>query len=138
MYILAFSILIANAVIAQKSEEVAINKMLQTQVEAWNKGNIEKFMVGYWESDSLLFIGKNGPKYGYNTTLSNYKKSYPDTISMGKLKSDIISMQKISPKCFFVVGKWHLTRSIGNIEGHYTLLIRKINGKWVVVADHSS
>jgi hypothetical protein len=95
-------------------------------------------MIGYWQNDSLLFIGKNGPKYGHQTTLNNYKKGYPDTTAMGKLTSTVISLKKLSHEYYFVVGKWHLTRTIGNIEGHYTLLLQKIKGRWVIVADHSS
>lgn len=123
---------------AQTKEENAIRAMLKNQENAWNEGNLEKFMIGYWVSDSLLFIGKNGPKYGYKTTLANYKKSYADTVQMGKFTSTILSMQKLSPNYYFVVGKWFLKRSIGNVQGHYTLLIKKIKGQWVIVADHSS
>jgi hypothetical protein len=95
-------------------------------------------MQGYWKNDSLLFIGKNGPKYGYAITLANYKKGYPDTAHMGKFTSTILSVKKLSKKYYFVVGKWYLKRSVGDVSGHYTLLIRKINGEWVIVADHSS
>jgi hypothetical protein len=139
-FIIAFTIFIfsINAIDAQAKNEKEISSMLQKQVVAWNNGEIDKFMIGYYQSDSLLFIGKNGPKYGYKTTLDNYKKSYPDTATMGKLTSTVISMKKLSQVFYFVVGKWHLTRSIGNIEGYYTLLVQKINGKWVIIADHSS
>ena len=123
---------------AQNKDEVAIKLMLTKQTQAWNVGDISSFMIGYWQNDSLLFIGKNGPKYGYQTTLNNYKKGYPDTTAMGKLTSTVISLKKLSHEYYFVVGKWHLTRTIGNIEGHYTLLLQKIKGKWVIVADHSS
>ena len=123
---------------AQNKNEIAILKMLQAQEAAWNNGNLETFMKGYWQNDSLLFIGKNGPKYGYNTTLENYKKGYPDTARMGKFTSTILSMKKLSKEYYFVVGKWYLKRTVGDVSGHYTLLIRKINGEWVIVADHSS
>lgn len=124
--------------IAQNKDEVIIRNMLAEQEANWNKGNLEDFMIGYWQSDSLLFIGKNGPKYGYQTTLDNYKKGYPDTASMGKFTSTILSLQRISKEYYFVVGKWYLKRSIGDVSGHYTLLIKKISNKWVIVADHSS
>ncbi|MFY8129298.1 MAG: YybH family protein [Chitinophagaceae bacterium] len=139
-FIIAFTIFIfsINAIDAQSKNEKEISSMLQKQVIAWNNGDLKNFMVGYWQSDSLLFIGKSGPKYGYTTTLNNYRKSYPDTTAMGKLTSTVISINKISSLYYFVVGKWQLTRSIGNLEGHYTLLIKKINGKWVIVSDHSS
>ena len=123
---------------AQNKDEAAIKLMLTNQTQAWNAGDINSFMIGYWQSDSLLFIGKNGPKYGYQTTLNNYKKGYPDTAAMGKLTSTVISFKKLSNEYYFVIGKWHLTRTISNIEGHYTLLLQKIKGKWVIVADHSS
>ena len=95
-------------------------------------------MKGYWENDSLLFVGKNGPNYGYRTTLQNYQKSYPDTAVMGKLNFEILKLQPLATDVYFVLGKWRLQRSIGNLEGHFTLLFRKIKNKWVIVADHSS
>lgn len=112
--------------------------MLKAQEAAWNEGNLEKFMIGYWQSDSLMFIGKSGPTYGYDKTLANYKKGYPDTAHMGKFTSTIISLKKLSPEYYFVTGKWFLKRSVGDATGYYTLLLRKIKDKWVVVADHSS
>lgn len=138
-YVVLF-LLCAQSIItqAQSKDEKAITQMLKAQEAAWNEGSLEKFMVGYWENDSLMFIGKNGPTYGYNNTLANYKKGYPDTSYMGKFTSTVISLKKLSANYYFVTGKWHLKRTIGDAKGHYTLLIKKINGKWVIVADHSS
>ena len=123
---------------AQNKDEKIIRSILSDQTTQWNKGNIEGFMKGYWDNDSLLFIGQNGPKYGYKTTLQNYKKNYPDTVAMGKLSFNILKVQQLSPDYYFVLGKWMLQRSIGNLDGHYTLLFRRINKKWVIVSDHSS
>jgi ketosteroid isomerase-like protein len=136
--ILVLLLFITTISFAQNKNESAIRKMLQAQEAEWNNGNLEAFMKGYWQNDSLLFIGKNGPKYGYQTTLANYKKGYPDTTFMGKFTSTILSMKKLSKEYYFVVGKWYLKRSVGDVSGYYTLLIRKINGEWVIVADHSS
>jgi hypothetical protein len=119
-------------------DEAAIRKVLNEQTAAWNKGDIENFMHGYWENDSLMFIGKSGVTYGWQNTLNNYKKGYPDTTVMGKLEFNIISVQKLSNNYYTVVGKWFLKRSIGDVGGHYTLLFRKIKGQWVIVQDHSS
>ena len=129
---------ITSSSFSQNKNETVIRKMLSAQETEWNKGNLESFMKGYWQNDSLLFIGKNGPKFGYETTLENYKKGYPDTVHMGKFTSTIISMKKLSKSYYFVVGKWFLNRSVGDATGYYTLLIQKINGEWVIVADHSS
>lgn len=124
--------------VAQSKDEAAIRQLLHNQTQEWNKGNIEGFMTGYWQSDSLMFIGKNGLKYGYETTLSDYKKSYPDTAAMGKLTFELLHLKKLSPKYFFVIGKWHLQRTAGNLSGSFTLLLQKIKGKWQIIADHSS
>ena len=123
---------------AQSKDEIAIRSILSTQLNAWNNGNIENFMNGYWESDSLMFIGKSGVTYGWKKTLDNYKRGYPDTVAMGKLTFDILQVKRLSDVYFFVVGKWYLTRSVGDVDGHFTLLFRKIKNKWVIVADHSS
>ena len=134
LFFLTFSLLTK----AQNKDEQAIRNILAAQTQQWNKGNIEGFMKGYWENDSLLFVGKSGAKYGYQNTLQKYKKNYPDTIAMGKLSFHILKVQQLAPDCYFVLGKWMLHRSIGNVDGHYTLLFRKMNQKWIIVADHSS
>jgi ketosteroid isomerase-like protein len=123
---------------AQSRDEKEIRQLLTTQTAAWNQGNIEGFMQTYWKSDSLMFIGKNGIKWGWQTTLNNYKKSYPDTTAMGKLSFDILQVKKLSTEYYYVVGKWMLKRTIGDLSGHYDLLLRRIKGRWYIIADHSS
>jgi ketosteroid isomerase-like protein len=123
---------------AQSKDEMEVKKILAEQDAAWNKGDLESFMKGYWKSDSLMFIGKSGITYGWQKTLDNYKKGYPDTAAMGKLNFEYIEMKQLSDNYFFVVGKWHLTRTFGDLQGAFTLLLRKIDGIWVIVKDHSS
>ncbi len=128
----------ANPVISQSQEQREIAILLREQTVAWNKGDIEKFMIGYWNNDSLMFIGRNGVTYGYQHTLANYKRNYPNAEEMGKLSFDILQVKKLSKEYYFVLGKWFLKRIAGNVEGHYTLLFRKIKGRWQIVCDHSS
>ena len=130
--------LAASVACAQSKNEKKIREQLNAQTDSWNRGDLESFMETYWKNDSLLFIGKSGVNRGWQTTLNNYKKGYPDTAAMGKLSFDIILVKKLSSKYYYVVGKWMLTRTIGDLSGHYDLLFRKIKGKWVIVADHSS
>ncbi|HWJ91653.1 MAG TPA: hypothetical protein VNR87_11115 [Flavisolibacter sp.] len=122
----------------QGKDETAIRKLLAFQTQAWNRGDIEAFMQTYWKSDSLLFIGKSGVRRGWQQTLLNYKKGYPDTVAMGKLSFDIIEVKRLSPEYFYVVGKWMLARTIGDLSGYYDLLLRRIRGKWYIISDHSS
>lgn len=130
--------LLSVVAVAQKKEKQKILSLLDEQTQAWNRGDIEGFMQTYWKSDSLMFIGGNGVKWGWQTTLEGYKKGYPDTTAMGKLSFDIIQVKKLSKKYYYVVGKWMLKRSIGDLSGHFDLLMRKIKRKWCIVADHSS
>ncbi len=117
----------------------AILAVLQRQTDDWNAGKVDKFMAGYWPSDSLTFVGKNGITYGYQPTLANYKKRYPDRKSMGTLKFDILQLDFPAPNVAYVIGRWHLTRpEVGDVGGHFTLLWRKIKKRWVIVSDHSS
>jgi urocanate hydratase len=123
---------------SQSNDAVAIRKVLDEQVKTWNHGDMDGFMRGYWKHDSLMFIGKSGITRGWTKTLENYKRSYPDTAAMGKLSYDIILVKKLSNDYYYVVGKWMLTRGIGNLSGYYNLLFKKIKGLWFIVADHSS
>ena len=123
---------------AQANEEAALQKLMQTQVTAWNAGNIDEFMKGYWNNDSLMFVGHGGVTYGYNNTLNNYKKNYENREKMGTLFFSGLKMKKLSDEYYFITGNWLLKRKIGDIGGYYTLLFRKINGSWFIICDHTS
>ena len=123
---------------ARGKDERAIRSMLAAQVVAWNRGNIAGYMNGYWENDSLVFIGKSGPTYGFDSTLARYRRSYPDTAHMGQLTSTILRLRMLSTDYAYVTGSWKLTRTAGELKGYYTLLLRRIRGSWVIVEDHSS
>ncbi|HEX5652790.1 MAG TPA: nuclear transport factor 2 family protein [Chitinophagaceae bacterium] len=123
---------------SQSADDLQIRSVLAGQTRAWNQGDIESFMEGYWKNDSLMFIGKSGITYGWQKTLENYKRGYPDTASMGKLSFDILLVKKLSGLYYQVIGRWKLNRSIGDLEGHFTLLFQKIKGQWLIISDHSS
>jgi ketosteroid isomerase-like protein len=131
-------ILISVSSMAQSNDEKIIRNILADQISFWNKGDIPGFMQGYWNSDSLVFVGKNGPTYGYNNTLRNYQKNYPNKDYMGILNFDILSVQPMEKDHFFVIGKFMLQRKVGDASGHFTLIFRRINGVWKIVSDHSS
>ncbi|MFD1872817.1 YybH family protein [Hymenobacter bucti] len=119
----------------------AIAKVLATQTAAWNKGDVAGFMVGYWHSDSLVFIGKKGLTYGWQPTLDNYRKSYPDATQMGQLDFSNLHITPLAADVAQVVGRWHLARpgaAAGDLQGHFLLIFRRLGGQWVIVADHSS
>jgi hypothetical protein len=133
LFLLAFSL----QSLAQKNtptyhkNETAIRALLAAQTKAWNEGDLVGFMEGYLPSDSLLFVGKSGPTYGFTNTLNNYKKGYPDTASMGKLTFTLLAVTPIEKKHYRVLGKWSLQRSKGDVSGYFTLLLQKNKRKMV-------
>jgi ketosteroid isomerase-like protein len=129
---------VMNTVFAQSADEKAVRNVMAQQTRDWNNGDTKSFMNSYWKSDSLMFVGKGGITYGWQQTLDNYNKHYPDTAAMGKLDFNLLSVKRLSAEYFFVIGKWHLARSVGDLNGAFTLLFRKINNHWLIVTDHSS
>ena len=121
-----------------QNAKLGARSVLEQQAISWNKGDLNGYMQGYWKSDSLQFIGKNGVTYGWEKTLQNYQRSYPNPEAMGKLTFTILHVNDINPTAAYVTGKWSLTRSMGNLEGYFTLLFRRIDNEWKIVADHSS
>lgn len=123
--------------IGQNIEEAAVKAKMSIQEIYWNQGNIDGFMGEYWKSDSLKFIGSKGITYGWQKTLDNYKKSYPNKKAMGELKFTILENKQLSDNYIYVIGQWELKKE-KPAGGHFTLLWKKIDGEWVIVADHTS
>lgn len=119
------------------SQQKEIMEVLNTQTRCWNVGDLECFMQTYWKSDSLIFIGKEDITYGWAETFKRYERAYPEN-AMGVLSYNIVKLQPLGNENFFVVGKFFLRQQHGDTNGHFSLLMRKIDGKWVVTADHSS
>lgn len=136
--LVAFSLFSINCFCQSKTDVSEVKDAMKKQEVAWNKADIEGFMVYYWKSDSLKFIGSKGITYGWQKTLYNYKKSYPTPDAMGVLTFENNTIEQLSPTKIFVIGKWNLKRKEGDVGGHYTLLWKKQNGKWVIVVDHTS
>lgn len=128
--------------LAQNGEDFSatdeVISVLKTQESLWNNGDLDRFMEGYWKNDSLVFVGGKGPTYGFESTLANYKKGYPDKAAMGKLHFDILFTKEWDSRTIQLIGKFTLTRSNDQPKGFFTLLFRKINNSWKIVSDHSS
>lgn len=122
---------------AQTKDENAIKNLLETQRQAWNNYDLEEFMQGYWKSEALKFYGSNGVTYGWKNTLERYKKAYPSKEHVGTLKFTIKEISKIDNKSYYVMGAYHLERSIGNADGIFMIILKKIRGEWKIIADTS-
>ncbi|MEQ9425239.1 MAG: DUF4440 domain-containing protein [Cyclobacteriaceae bacterium] len=135
-----FSVLMLSLIIQLtygQTDKEQVLKVLDDQTVCWNKADIDCFMEGYWKSDSLMFVGSKGITYGWQGTLDRYKKSYPDSESMGKLRFEIMEANPMGMDVYFVVGKFFLSRTIGDLDGIFTLIFRTIDNKWVIAADQT-
>ena len=123
---------------AQNATESAIRKVMDDEAAAWNRGDIEGFMQGYWRSAELKFVSGDRVTRGWQQTLDNYKRSYPDKAAMGTLTFSDLEITVLSKDAAFVVGSWSLQREKDRPHGKFTLLFRKFKDGWRITADHSS
>lgn len=120
---------------AQASEEAAILSLLEAQDVAWNQGDIEGFMVGYWRSPDLRFASGGNITRGWDETLARYKARYGDSSEMGTLTTSDHEIEILSADAAIAHGKWHLDWKGKQPWGLYTLVLRKVDGAWVIVSD---
>ena len=122
---------------AEKAKEDIFDVLMEQQ-KAWNEGNINTYMQGYYKSDSLRFASGGNVTYGWQTTLDRYLKGYPDKSIMGQLAFSEIDIKLISNTSALVFGKWELEREQDHPWGLFTLLFQKTSEGWRIVHDHTS
>ncbi|WP_412503155.1 YybH family protein [Shewanella chilikensis] len=115
-----------------------ITELINRQQQAWNQGNIDAYMLGYWHDPKLRFVSKSEFKYGWDKMLAAYKRSYPDRAAMGQLKLELKDVQMLSNYSALVAGRWVLLRQKDSPSGVFTLLLEKKDDHWVITHDHSS
>ncbi len=121
----------------EKEDKEAILSVMTLQEKAWSNNDLEGFMNGYWKSESLKFFGSSGLTNGWQQTLDNYKKGYPTKEHSGTLNFTIKDISKIEEGSYWVMGEYHLKRSVGDANGVFMIIFKKINGEWKIVADMS-
>jgi hypothetical protein len=114
-----------------------VDNVLDRQVENWNNGDIPAFMEGYKNDMSLSFMGARGVNRGYNNVLSSYLTAYPDQKAMGKLKFTILERQRLDRRTVMYLGKYELEKDAAAF-GYFTLIWKYVDGKWVIVHDHTT
>jgi ketosteroid isomerase-like protein len=116
----------------------SINEVLSAQQGAWNRGDVDAFLIGYWRSPELTFSGGNGVSRGWDGVLARYKKSYPNHAAMGQLEFSDLEFRFLGPDAALVLGQWHLKRESGDIGGVFTLVWQKFPDGWKIIHDHTS
>jgi ketosteroid isomerase-like protein len=116
----------------------AIRAVLDAQTTAWNQGDIDTFMDGYWKSNSTAFVDSSGILRGWQAVLDRYHKSYPNRQAMGTLTFSDLEITALSPAAALVMGRWQLRREHVKPGGVFTLVFRKFPEGWRIINDHTS
>jgi ketosteroid isomerase-like protein len=119
-------------------DQGAIRKILDAQQAAWNEGNVDAFLEGYWHSSDLTFSGSGGIARGWDGVLARYKKNYPDRATMGQLDFSDLEFHFLGKDAALVLGHWHLSRAQGDIGGVFSLVWQRFPEGWRIIHDHTS
>lgn len=131
-------LLVAGAYARENKRVAAVRAVLEAQVAAWNRGDIEGFMDGYWRSEETVFISGDSVTRGWQTVLDRYKKGYDTRAKMGTLTFSDLDIKILNKTTAVVIGRWALQREKDNPHGRFTLIFRKVKAGWRVVHDHTS
>jgi ketosteroid isomerase-like protein len=133
------TILGSTSVHAQTGEAISeIRKVLQSQQDDWNRGDIEEFMNGYWRSDETVFVSGDEVTRGWQKVLDRYKRNYSDRTKMGTLTFADLEITPLSDESAVVLGRWKLERRKDQPHGRFTLIFRRFPDGWKIIHDHTS
>ena len=119
-------------------DRAEIETVLSSQAAAWNRGDIDAFMEHYWKSDELTFSSRGQTTRGWTRTKENYERRYPTREQMGQLKFTQLEITSLADSAALVLGRWQLMREQSPVEGNFTLILRRLDDKWVIIHDHTS
>jgi len=136
-FVVVLSSLAACASGCRSPDYAEITSVLESQQAAWNVGDIDGFMKGYWKSDNLVFSTPDGDTHGWQATLDRYKSRYATPEQMGKLSFSRLTVARPTPDTAEVSGVYRLDLSDGVKSGRFYLHMRQIEGQWVIVRDRT-
>jgi hypothetical protein len=144
LFVLTFlTIFIAATLISAQTKrddkaKLAIRNVMDEQTLAWNRGEIDGFMKGYWNSPEMTFVSGTNVTKGWQPTLDRYKKGYDTKAKMGVLTFSDLEITVLGKDAAVVLGKWSLQREKDNPNGLFTLTFRKFKKEWRIILDHTS
>jgi beta-aspartyl-peptidase (threonine type) len=120
------------------ADRSAIAQVLKNQQTAWDQGDVDTFLEGYWHSPELTFSGSGGIARGWDAVRARYKKNYVDRQAMGQLEFSALEFRFLGRDAALVLGHWHLTRTKGDVGGVFSLVWQRFPEGWRIVHDHTS
>lgn len=133
------AVFLTHVALAAGPAETAIRQVLDAQVAAWNKGDLETFMAGYWKSDQVTYFSGGKRNSGWQTALDSYRKRYQgEGKEMGKLAFEELSVEPLGKDYALVRGRFRLKLSTGEKTGIFSLVFRHFPEGWKIIHDHTS
>ncbi len=124
--------------VTQTDAASEIRNVLKSQQDAWNRGDIDAFMNGYWRSEETVFVSGDDVARGWQKVLDRYKTKYSDRAKMGTLMFSNLEITPLSDDSAVVLGSWKLNRANDQPHGRFTLIFRRFPDGWKIVHDHTS
>ena len=120
------------------TSDAAVTDVLERLVAAWNRGDIETVLDAYWKDDGVRFASGSDVIYGFAAIEKRFHEAYPDPAAMGRLEFSGLEIARPSDTAAVVFGRWQIARDVGELEGLFTVHLRRLDGQWVIVSDHTS
>jgi|GEM_PF-327938 len=127
---------VPNAV--EPAAQAGVQALLEQQRQAWNAGDLQAFVAGYWRSDQVVFASRDSVRLGATDLLARYRERYPDRAAMGTLAFDAPRLSSLGDGHVLAEGDWQLTRAGAPRAGRYLLVLRRIEGAWRIVLDYTT
>lgn len=135
---LIFLLLMLTAPTPAPSPTAAIRGVLDAQATAWNRGDIDAYMQGYWHAQGTEFVGAGGVTRGWEATRTRYRQHYPDRAAMGRLGFDQLEIHVLCADAALVTGRYQLDRASDHPHGYFTLVFHRFPEGWRIISDHTT
>lgn len=120
------------------ADETLISTLLNGMARAWCEGDIEVMFASYWRDAGLRYANGAAVVRGFDAVCDNFRGRFSDRATMGQLSFSELEVEKLGPDVATAFGRWHIEREAGPAEGLFTLVLKRMGGRWLITSDHAS
>ncbi len=118
---------------------VEVTHVLAASAEGWNRGDLGTFMDAYLDSPTTTYWGSRGLLRGYAEIRRHYAPRFMPGATRDSLRFDDIEARRLGTDYALATSRWVLFRGDSvTATGPFTLVLRRVEGEWRIIHDHSS